>query len=498
MTRQAALALIALTVAGCATIDAQSGGRIGEFVTSIKQAGMSVFESPGERKTLIADVKPGRYEVSSVAIGEEKDLARQRGEALGFVSVGTLDRYLGRIRAKLTVASGVSDIPGRVVILASPTFAAYSTADGNIYVAMGWLPYLQSEDEMAAIIAHELSHVVLTHHSSDLVSGFQKRAQSIQELAVSAKMAVANRPPSTDEQRALMGAQILAVLSDKVIMPVWSRRQETEADLLGLDLLVRAEYSPVAMVTMLEKYRAWEKQTKEDDEAFKARAGEVLKKDAAEGVKMALNHLLDNLSASHPDTGQRLSDVAGYLDRHYGELALPEPKTRPWTEVRMVADVREVTRNYDLAFSARKLLDRGKTNDAFAYARAAADGRTATHAYPNWILAKAALAIGRNGEAVAALERAINTNEPVREVYDEIILVNEQRGNVTAALAWTDKASTTFGESAHWTPTKIRLLRKAGRVQEASILTLKCTVDTPDWRHLCQEANQTPAQRAGR
>ena len=49
-----------------------------------------------------------------------------------------------------------------------------------------------------------------------------------------------------------------------------------------------------------------------------------------------------------------------------------------------------------------------------------------------------------------------------------------------------------------WMPTKIRLLRKTGRVDEANALTLKCSVDAPDWRKLCQEANQTPAGRARR
>jgi len=490
------LVVVALVVAGCAT-EGQSSGAA-SFVFAIKQAGRSLIESPGEKKTIISDVKPGRYEASALAVGEEKDLARQRGEALGFVSSPPLERYLGRIRSRLASASGVSDIPGRMVVLANPAFAAYSTADGNIYVAMGWFPYLQSEDEVAAIIAHELSHVLLTHHSADLVSGFQQRAQSIHELGMSAKMAMANRPPSKDEQRALQGSQLLTEVSEKMIMPAWNRRQEAEADLLGVDLLVRAEYSPVALVTMLEKYHAWEKQTREDDAAFQARLDEVLKKDTAEGVKMVLNRFLENLSSSHPATERRLTDVAGYLDRHYGELSLPEPKTGALIEMLKVPEVFEVTRNYDLAFSARKLLARGKASDAHTYARDAARGRTATDAYPNWILAKSASAVGRNSEAVTALERAIKANDPVREVYDEIILVNEQQGNVTVALAWTDKASATFGEAARWRPTKIRLLRKSGRVPEATALTLTCTLETPEWRRLCQEANQTPAGSAAR
>jgi len=134
--RRIALALAALSVAGCAAADGQSSGAA-SFVYAIKQAGRSLLEPPGERKTIISDVKPARYEVSTLAVGEEKDLARQRGEALGFVSSPALDRYLDRIRARVAAASGVSDIPGRVVVLANPAFAAYSTPDGNIYVAMG-------------------------------------------------------------------------------------------------------------------------------------------------------------------------------------------------------------------------------------------------------------------------------------------------------------------------------------------------------------------------
>ena len=387
-------------------------------------------------------------------------------------------------------------MPGRDVLLANPAFGAFSTPDGNIYIAMGWLPFLTSEDEMAAILAHELSHILLKHHSADLVSGVQKRAQAAHELGLAAKMTIANRPASKDDQRTLLGSQALAGVTDKVVMPAWGSRQEAAADLLGVDLLIRAGYSPVAMVTMLEKYQAWEKQTQQDEEAVRARAGEVMRSDWSEELKAAWNRMIESRAASHPDTTQRLSGVAGYLDRHYADAPLPALQTAAWTESRGVPEAREVMRNYDLAFSARKLLDRGKTRDAYTYAREATSGRTATHAYPNWVLAQAAVAMGRSSEAVIALNRAINANEPLREVYDEMILVREQRGDIAGALAWTDKASSTFGDAARWVPTRIRLLRKSGRIDEASALTLKCTLETPEWRQLCQQANQTPAQRA--
>ena len=491
MTFRAACVLAALFVAGCASSDAP-----GE-----KKSALQLPTIPGlssEKRPLVEDLKPGTYERSRLAIGEEKDLAQQRGEGFGFVPSGPLNTYVNRIRTRLLATSGVTGVPGRAVILANPAFAAYSTPDGNVYVAMGWLPFLSDEDEMAAIIAHELGHVLLTHHSADIVTGVRKRAQALHELGVAAKTAVEKKPAAKGDQQGLQISNLVAEASDKLAMPAWSRRQEREADLLGVDLLVRAGYSPGAMASMLEKLRAWEQKTKEADDAFWQRVRLTAATDVGAAFKLTLDHVIAEVSVTHPDTGQRIEDVAGYLDRHYGDRQLPATSTESWNALRADPDVREVMRNYDLAFSARKLLERQKARDAYGYAHAAATGRTATHAYPNWILARSAMAIGRSSEAATALDRAIKANEPIRAVYEEVITVNEQRGNLDAALGWTDRATKTFGETDRWLPTKIRLLRKTGRVDEANALTLKCTVDAPDWRKLCQEANQTPAGRTRR
>ncbi len=491
MTRRATCVLAALLAAGCASSDTAGD----------KKSGLQLPSLPGfgaEKQPLVAELKPGPYDRSRLAIGEDKDLAQQRGEGFGFVPNASLTAYVTRIRTRLLATSGVTGVPGRSVILANPAFAAYSTPDGNVYVAMGWLPFLSDEDEMAAIVAHELGHVLLTHHSADIVTGVRKRAQSLHELGLAAKTAVDKKPAAKGDQQALRISNLVAEASDKLAMPAWSRRQERDADFLGVDLLVRAGYSPGAMATMLEKLRAWEQKTKEADDAFWQRVRLTAANDVGAAFKLTLDHLIAEVSVSHPETGQRIEDVAGYLDRHYGDRQLPAATTASWTALRAAPDVREVMRNYDLAFSARKLLGRQKTRDAYAYATAAATGRTATHAYPNWVLARSAVAIGRSDQAAAALDRALKANEPIRAVYEEVIAVNEQRGNLDAALGWTDKATATFGETDRWLPTKIRLLRKSGRVDEASALTLKCTVDAPDWRKLCQEANQTPAGRTRR
>jgi hypothetical protein len=84
----------------------------------------------------------------------------------------------------------------------------------------------------------------------------------------------------------------------------------------------------------------------------------------------------------------------------------------------------------------------------------------------------------------------------VPAVYEDLIVFSEAGGGLPAALDWTDRASKTFGGAPRWTPHKIRLLRKTGRVAEANALAIDCSLNAPDFKRACQEANQTPPGRA--
>lgn len=498
----------AVVVAACSTTDGGKGGDGKPSAETAKESKgpslrervTSVFESSGDKRPVLANVAAGPYKASGLAVGQQKDLAQQRGEGLGFVRSQTLERYLQEIRDRLIAGSGVTGVPGQVIILASPSFSAHSTPDGNIYLSMGWFPYLDSEDELAAILAHESGHVLLAHHNSDILGKTEKRIQTLHELGVGTKMAVEKRAEvSKSDASMLRKVQILAAVGDQVVMPAWNRNQEREADRLAVDLLIKAGYSPAAMTSMLEKQRAWEQHNQESEEAFQKRIEELAQKNIGEAAGTVLKHVVSDVvskvSASHPDTTKRIDDTAAYIERHYGDVLLPDPRMKQWNAIKSQPDAHEVTRSYDLAFSAKKLLDRGDIANAHAYAQASLSKRTLSDAYPNWIFAKTALAMNRPAEAVSALQRAVNSKEPVQEVYEALIDAEEARGKLESALAWTNKASEVFGEADRWRPTKVRVLRKLGRVDEATALTLKCAVESPEWKRACYDANQVPPQR---
>jgi Zn-dependent protease with chaperone function len=480
------LALLALT--GCAASGAggEGAGLAAPAWLGGKPADVTVFST----------VKVGPYEPSSLAIGEAKDIAQHRGDGLGFVRSAALEQYLNETRTRLIEATGKTGVPGRVMILANPDFVAFSTPDGNVYLAMGLLETLESGDEVAAILAHEVAHVLLKHHTSDVLGDMQKKGQALFEMGVGAKAALSGRSTvAKSDARTLQQVQLATDATDKLVLPAWSRGQEREADLLAVDLLAETRQSAPAVVTMLEKLQAWEKATAETDEAFWSRMNQTSQRNVNEAMGMVYQKMLSTVSVNHPKTEDRITETAAYFERHYGSRALIEPTSASWKAVRTRSEVALVLRNYKQAFQAKKLLDQGKTQDAYATARTAVTGRTATDAYPNWVLARAAFALGRSREGIEALRRAVSSSEPVPNVYEDLIVAHESAGNLPAALDWTRQASRTFGGAPRWMPHQIRVLRKMGRVTEANGLTIDCSLNAADWKRLCQEANATPAGR---
>ncbi len=483
-------ALVGLLAAGCA------GGTGGSSVVPASWT-PSWLPGTGASAPVLGRLKPGPYEASSLAVGEEKDLAQHRGDALGFVRSAALEQYLNEIRRGLVTASGRTGVPGRVVILANPGFEAFSSPDGNIYVAMGVLESLESTDEVAAVLAHELSHVLLTHHSSDLLGDVQRKGQALYELGIGAKtMLAGQRTVSKGDQRTIANVQLATDATDKLVLPAWSRGQEREADLLGVDLLMESGASGTAMLGMLEKLQAWEQANKESDAAFTERLQQASQRNVNDAVGVVYQKLIDTVSVNHPKTSERLEDTAQYFEKLYGSRPPREPQTASWKAVRGRPEVAQVLANYKRAFQARRLLEQGNAREAYTAARASVSGRTVADAYPNWVLAHSAAALGRQTEAIDALRRAVTSSEPVPLVYEDLIFAYERVNNLPVALQWTDQATKVFAGAARFKPHKIRLLRKAGRTAEAQTLTVDCALNgTSELKRACEAANQTPAGR---
>ncbi len=126
-----------------------------------------------------------------------------------------------------------------VNLLGSPELNAFCMPGGKIAFYYGILEKLKLEDdEVAAIMGHEVAHA-LREHARERVG--KSAATNLGVEAVSALFGLGNLGRGLTN----MGAQLLSLR--------FSREDETEADLVGIELSARAGYDPAAAVRLWEK-----------------------------------------------------------------------------------------------------------------------------------------------------------------------------------------------------------------------------------------------------
>jgi predicted Zn-dependent protease len=103
----------------------------------------------------------------------------------------------------------------------------------------------KTDGQLAAVLGHEIGHVI-AKHSAERVS-----QQTGTQLGLSALGAITPQNPNSN---LLMG--LLGVGAQVGILLPFSRTQESEADLIGLDLMSRAGFSPQQSVALWKNMAA--------------------------------------------------------------------------------------------------------------------------------------------------------------------------------------------------------------------------------------------------
>lgn len=128
-----------------------------------------------------------------------------------------------------------------VVVFDSAQINAFALPGGKIGVYTGILNVTENQDQLAAIMGHEVGHV-LEHHSNERLSA---NKLSNVGLAV-ASMALG---ASDVDNKELWVAGLGIGVQYGVIMP-YSRSHESEADIVGQDLMARSGFTPEASVQL--------------------------------------------------------------------------------------------------------------------------------------------------------------------------------------------------------------------------------------------------------
>lgn len=172
---------------------------------------------------------------------EEIAIGRQAtGNILGvapLVKDPALQRYVNEVGRWVASQSERPDLPWHFGVIASSDLNAFAAPGGYVLLTEGLYRVLQTESELAGVLAHEIAHVVRKHHLTIL--------QQSQLVDLGGKVLTQQIGENETIKRLIgSGAEIFARSLDK--------SAEYEADRMAMVLAARAGYDPFGLPTVLQ------------------------------------------------------------------------------------------------------------------------------------------------------------------------------------------------------------------------------------------------------
>ncbi|MCY4356995.1 MAG: M48 family metalloprotease [Gammaproteobacteria bacterium] len=154
-----------------------------------------------------------------------------------------LNAYITKVGNRIAAASHRPDLDYTFTIIDSPAINAMALPGGYVYVNRGLLNFMNSEAELAAVIAHEVGHITARHAVQQQARGALARTAATVGGIVTAVATGSGYAGSQISQVASIWAQ--SGLSG------YGREMELQADSLGAEYLLNAGYDPSAVIDVV-------------------------------------------------------------------------------------------------------------------------------------------------------------------------------------------------------------------------------------------------------
>jgi predicted Zn-dependent protease len=172
-----------------------------------------------------------------VSLGRQ--LAPQMAAQFGGVSANAARERVRQVGERVVARSSAAKTPYKYsfhLLADRKTVNAFALPGGQIFITEALLGLLNSEDELAAVLGHEIGHV-LARHSAEHLAKQQLTQQLIGAVVIGSG--------SYD-------AASLAQLAGSLVNMKHGRDDEIESDTLGLRLVREAGYDPGAMIAVMQ------------------------------------------------------------------------------------------------------------------------------------------------------------------------------------------------------------------------------------------------------
>ena len=284
-----------------------------------------------------------------------------------------IEYYLHQIAAKLQTNSISPDISFQIRVIKDTNLNAFAYPNGVIYINIGILARMDNEAQLAALLAHEMVHC--THrHSLRTLRSIKERTLAI---------------IPTDREL----VQLIHKTGSIASISGFTRELEIEADRVGLDLAVKANYDPREVLKLFELLQQ-EIEIESIEEPY--------------------------FFGSHPNVQQRIENINNWLSEKYrGKITGVKNKDEFQSRIfRLVLDNAYLDLRQGRFFVAQRTVEKFlavKPNDARAY----------------FLLGEIFRQRGRQDDAAAAIknyEKSISLNPSFAEPHKAMGLIHYKDG----------------------------------------------------------------------
>lgn len=146
--------------------------------------------------------------------------------------------YINFIFKILSLVTNRPDLKYKVDIFYDENPNAFTTPSGYVFISENFLTILENEEELAAILAHELSHITLRHNAKSI--GKSKVINGVLDIFVKNKNDMIKKGVNA--------------INNTLIKNSFSRNEEYEADKQAVKFLIKLGYNPESLISVFKKF----------------------------------------------------------------------------------------------------------------------------------------------------------------------------------------------------------------------------------------------------
>jgi predicted Zn-dependent protease len=179
-----------------------------------------------------------------VQLGKEN--ADQVRKQMTVIKDPVLTEYVNRVGKRLVTAREAqeSGFPFTFEVVADPSINAFALPGGPMFINTGLLRAVDNEAQLAGVMGHEMSHVILRHGTN----------QASKSKLIELPAVLGSQMAGTSMMGQL--AQLGIGLGANSVLLKFSRSAESQADLMGSHLMAESGYNPIEMARFFNKLNA--------------------------------------------------------------------------------------------------------------------------------------------------------------------------------------------------------------------------------------------------